>query len=106
MTIDLATGYSLVPIQIVTAIGLLMAVLGIGAGLFLLAYRIIFAINTTGLSSFIALLLLLFGLQLAALGIIGEYIGRIYIEVRQRPYYLIKTILDRKSELARQRVSD
>jgi undecaprenyl-phosphate 4-deoxy-4-formamido-L-arabinose transferase len=106
MTIDLATGYSLVPIQIVTAIGLLMAVLGIGAGLFLLAYRIIFAINTTGLSSFIALLLLLFGLQLAALGIIGEYIGRIYIEVRQRPYYLIKTILDRTSEPARQRVSD
>jgi undecaprenyl-phosphate 4-deoxy-4-formamido-L-arabinose transferase len=93
MTIDLATGYSLVPIQIVTATGLLMAVLGISAGLFLLAWRIIFATNVTGLSSFIALLLVLFGIQLAGLGIIGEYIGRIYIEVRARPYYLIKTIL-------------
>lgn len=93
MTIDIATGYSLLPIQMVTAMGLLMAVLGIGAGLFLLAWRIIFNINTTGLSSFIALLLVLFGIQLAGLGIIGEYIGRIYIEVRGRPYYLIRAIL-------------
>jgi undecaprenyl-phosphate 4-deoxy-4-formamido-L-arabinose transferase len=93
MTMDLATGYSLVPIQMVTAMGLLMAAIGIGAGLFLLAWRIILATNTTGLSSFIALLLLLFGIQLAGLGIIGEYIGRIYIEVRGRPYYLVRTIL-------------
>lgn len=95
MTIDLATGYSLVPIQMVTAAGLLMALLGVGAGLFLLAWRIIFAANATGLSSFVALLLVLFGIQLAGLGIVGEYIGRIYIEVRGRPYYLIRTILKR-----------
>lgn len=98
MTMDLATGYSLVPIQMVTAGGLLMALLGVSAGLFLLAWRIVFNINTTGLSSFIALLLVLFGIQLAGLGIVGEYIGRIYIEVRGRPYYLVRTILDRKQE--------
>jgi undecaprenyl-phosphate 4-deoxy-4-formamido-L-arabinose transferase len=96
MTIDLATGYSIVPIQMVTALGLLMAVIGIGAGVILLAYRIIFDVNTTGLNSFIALLLALFGIQLAGLGIVGEYIGRIYVEVRHRPYYLIKTVLDRQ----------
>lgn len=96
MTIDLATGYSLVPIQMVTAVGLLMALVGIGSGLFLLAWRIIFNVNITGLSSFIALILVLFGIQLAGLGIVGEYIGRIYIEVRGRPYYLIRTILDKK----------
>ncbi|MCG3210495.1 MAG: Undecaprenyl-phosphate 4-deoxy-4-formamido-L-arabinose transferase [Anaerolineae bacterium] len=93
MTIDLATGYSLVPIQLVTGLGLAMSIIGVSAGLFLLAYRIIFGVNVTGLSSFIALLLVLFGIQLAGLGIIGEYIGRIYIEVRSRPYYLIRTIL-------------
>lgn len=103
MTIDLATGYSLVPIQVVTAIGLLMATVGIGAGLFLLAWRIIFATNVTGLNSFIALLLVLFGIQLAGLGIIGEYIGRIYIEVRARPYYLIRTILVPQPEEASRR---
>jgi undecaprenyl-phosphate 4-deoxy-4-formamido-L-arabinose transferase len=96
MTMDLATGYSLVPIQMVTAVGLLMAAVGIASGLFLLGWRIVFNTNTTGLSSFIALMLLLFGIQLAGLGIIGEYIGRIYIEVRRRPYYLIRTILDRQ----------
>jgi undecaprenyl-phosphate 4-deoxy-4-formamido-L-arabinose transferase len=98
MTIDLATGYSLVPIQMVTGVGLLMAIIGIGAGLFLLAWRIIFGVNVTGLSSFIALLLVLFGIQLAGLGVVGEYIGRIYIEVRGRPYYLIRTILARQGE--------
>ncbi|OQY46975.1 MAG: hypothetical protein B6242_06455 [Anaerolineaceae bacterium 4572_78] len=96
MTIDIVTSYSLLPIQIVTATGFLMAFLGISTGLFLLAWRIIFNINVTGLSSFVALLLILFGIQLAGLGIIGEYIGRIYIEVRKRPYYLIRTLLDRK----------
>jgi len=95
MTIDVTTSYSLVPIQLVTAIGLIMAALGIGTGLFLLAWRIIFTTNPTGLTSFIALLLVLFGIQLAGLGIVGEYVGRIYIEVRGRPYYLIRTILDR-----------
>lgn len=93
MTIDIATGYSLVPIQLVTGLGLLMAMVGISTGLFLLVWRILLGVNTTGLSSFVALLLILFGIQLAGLGIIGEYIGRIYIEVRGRPYYLIRTIL-------------
>lgn len=96
MTLDLVTGYSLVPIQLVTALGLAMASIGIAAGLFLLGWRIVFGVNPTGLSSFVALLLVLFGIQLAGLGVIGEYIGRIYMEVQGRPYYLIRTILDRK----------
>lgn len=95
MTLDLVTGYSLVPIQLVTALGLAMASIGIAAGLFLLGWRIVFGVNPTGLSSFVALLLVLFGIQLAGMGIIGEYIGRVYIEVQGRPYYLIRTVLDR-----------
>lgn len=94
MTIDLATGYSLVPIQMVTGVGLIMAALGIGTGLLLLAFRVVSGTNPTGLTSFVALILVLFGIQLAGLGIIGEYIGRIYIEVRGRPYYLVRTILE------------
>lgn len=97
MTIDLATSYSLVPIQLVTAVGLIMAAIGIGTGLFLLAWRIIFTTNPTGLTSFIALLLVLFGIQLAGLGIVGEYIGRVYIEVRGRPYYLVRTMLPKNT---------
>jgi len=97
MTIDLVTGYTIVPIQILTFIGIVMAIMGISAGLFLLAYRIIYQVNPGGLSSFISLLLVLFGVQLAGLGLIGEYIGRIYMEVQGRPYYIIRRILDRKA---------
>lgn len=96
MTLDLVTGYSLLPIQLVTASGLAMASIGIAAGLFLLGWRIVFGVNPTGLSSFVALLLVLFGIQLAGIGVIGEYIGRIYIQVQGRPYYLIRTLLDRE----------
>jgi undecaprenyl-phosphate 4-deoxy-4-formamido-L-arabinose transferase len=96
MTLDLVTGYSLLPVHLVTALGLAMASIGIAAGLFLLAWRIVFGVNSSGLSSFVALLLVLFGIQLAGMGIIGEYIGRIYTEVQGRPYYLIRTVVDRK----------
>lgn len=97
MTLDLVTGYSLFPIHLVTALGLAMASIGIAAGLFLLGWRIVFGVNPTGLSSFVALLLVLFGIQLAGMGVIGEYIGRTYTEVQGRPYYLIRTLLDRES---------
>jgi undecaprenyl-phosphate 4-deoxy-4-formamido-L-arabinose transferase len=96
MTLDLVTGYSLLPVHLVTALGLAMASIGIAAGLFLLGWRIVFGENPTGLSSFVALLLVLFGIQLAGMGVIGEYIGRIYTEVQGRPYYLIRTLLDRE----------
>ena len=96
MTLDLITSYSRVPIHLVTGLGLLMAVVGVATGLFLLAWRFIFNVNSTGLSSFIALLLVLFGIQMAGMGVIGEYIGRIYTEVQRRPYYLIRTIVDRE----------
>lgn len=96
MTIDLVTGYSLLPVHLVTALGLAMASIGIAAGLFLLGWRIVFGVNSSGLSSFVAVLLVLFGVQLAGMGIIGEYIGRIYTEVQGRPYYLIRTVVDRE----------
>jgi undecaprenyl-phosphate 4-deoxy-4-formamido-L-arabinose transferase len=96
MTIDLVTSYSLLPVHLVTALGLAMASIGIAAGLFLLGWRIVFGVNSSGLSSFVALLLVLFGIQLAGMGVIGEYIGRIYTEVQGRPYYLIRTVVDRK----------
>jgi undecaprenyl-phosphate 4-deoxy-4-formamido-L-arabinose transferase len=94
MTLDVVTGYSIAPIQTISVMGIIMASVGIVAGLFLLAWRVIFGVNVTGLATFVALLLVLFGVQLAALGIIGEYIGRIYLEVRQRPYYLVRTVID------------
>jgi len=96
MTIDLITGYTIKPIQILTIMGLAMACIGVAAGLFLLGWRIYFQVNPSGLSSFISLLLVLFGVQLAGLGIIGEYIGRIYMELQGRPYYIIRAMIDRK----------
>lgn len=90
MNFDLITGYSIFPIQIISFLGIGLSIIGFFSGLFLLAWRFIFGAGITGLVSFIALLLILFGLQLIALGIIGEYIGRIYIEAKRRPYYIIE----------------
>jgi len=88
---DLVTGFSLLPIRLVSLAGTLLALLGSGAGLYfaLQSWR---GLPLTMAPVLMALLLLVGGLQLLALGLIGEYVGRTYMEVRQRPRYGIREI--------------
>jgi glycosyltransferase involved in cell wall biosynthesis len=61
---------------------------------FLLAKTLIFGRDVPGYASLITSVLFLGGLQLAGLGVLGEYIGRIYGEVKQRPIYVIRDLYD------------
>jgi len=91
------TGFSLFPIQMVSVMGLLISALGVGFGIFLLIRRLIVGPESEGVFTLFAILFVFVGLQILALGIIGEYIGRIYFEVRRRPRYLIRKIYERDS---------
>jgi undecaprenyl-phosphate 4-deoxy-4-formamido-L-arabinose transferase len=92
LAFDLITGFSLYPIRMVTLLGGLVAVLGMGFGLFLFVRRLIVGPEAQGLFTLFAILFVFVGLQILALGLIGQYIGRIYFEVRRRPRFVVRRI--------------
>ena len=94
LNFDLLTGYSLLPIQMVSFAGIIVSFLGVGFAVFLAVRRLLVGPEVEGVFTLFAILFLFVGLQILALGLIGEYIGRIYMEVRRRPRYVIKEVLD------------
>jgi undecaprenyl-phosphate 4-deoxy-4-formamido-L-arabinose transferase len=94
LNFDLMTAFSLLPIQAVSLAGLLVAVLGLGFAVFLGVRRLVVGPEVEGVFTLFAVLFFFVGLQILALGLIGEYVGRIYQEVRRRPQYVIAEVLE------------
>lgn len=94
LNFDLMTGFSLMPLQIFTMLGLLISFLSSFFVLYMLIRRIIVGPEVEGVFTLFAIAFFLMGIILMGLGIVGEYIGRIYQEVRHRPRYVIKNIID------------
>ncbi len=89
------TSFSTKPLKIITWLGLLMSVISILAFIWAFAVKL-FGHSEIGWSSMMCSIWLIGGLQLLALGIIGEYIGKIYAEVKQRPRYIVAEFLNRE----------
>jgi len=89
---DLMTGFSLVPIQLVSLAGIGVALLGIGFGAFLLVRRLVLGPESEGLFTLFAILFVFVGILIFAVGLVGEYVGRIYVEVRRRPPYIVRAV--------------
>jgi undecaprenyl-phosphate 4-deoxy-4-formamido-L-arabinose transferase len=94
LNFDLMTGFSLLPIQAVSVAGVLVAALGLGFAAFLGVRRLVVGPELEGGFTLFAILFFFIGLQILALGLIGEYVGRIYQEVRRRPRYVISEVLE------------
>ncbi len=84
------TGFTVMPLKIATYMGLLVAALALIFGLQLTLRTLIFGNPVAGYPSLMAVILFLGGVQLTTLGVIGEYLGRIFNELKQRPLYLIE----------------
>jgi len=84
------TSFSLVPLKIWVYIGGLGAIFAILYASFIVIRTMIFGIDVPGYASLLVVMLFFGSLQLISLGVIGEYIGRIYFESKQRPLYLIR----------------
>ena len=95
LNFDLMTGFSLAPIQAISVFGLCVALVGVSFSIFLFIRRLIVGPEAEGLFTLFAILFAFIGIQILALGIIGEYVGRIYNEVRRRPRFIIKEIYKR-----------
>ena len=83
------TSFSTVPLRLATYVGLLTAMVAFGWGLWIIARTVLWGDPVQGWPSLMTAMLFLGGLQLVALGIVGEYLGRLYVEVKQRPLYLV-----------------
>jgi undecaprenyl-phosphate 4-deoxy-4-formamido-L-arabinose transferase len=82
--------FSLLPIQYITMIGVAIAFLGLAFALFLFARRVMVGPESEGLFTLFAILFFFIGVQIMFLGVLGEYIGRTFQEVRRRPRYIVK----------------
>jgi dolichol-phosphate mannosyltransferase len=91
-SLDAITGFSHVPLQLATTFGFILAGLSL-VGILIAALLRIFTGAIVGQASTLILVLFLGGIQLIFLGIIGEYLGRIYDEVRARPLYIVRKVL-------------
>jgi undecaprenyl-phosphate 4-deoxy-4-formamido-L-arabinose transferase len=94
LNFDLMTGFSLLPLQIFTMFGIIISLFSGFFVVFMLVRRLLVGPEAEGLFTLFALLFFLIGMVLMGLGIMGEYIGRIYQEVRKRPRYVIKEIVE------------
>lgn len=86
------TSFSTVPLRVWTYIGSFISLFALLYAIYLVIKTFIFGVETPGFASLMVAILLLSGVQLIGIGVLGEYIGRIFIEVKGRPIYIVKKI--------------
>lgn len=90
--IDGITSFSLLPLKVWSYVGVIFSLTAFFYGAVLIIRTLLFGIDVPGYASLMVAILFLGGVQLLTLGIIGEYIGRIFEEVKNRPVYLVREI--------------
>jgi len=93
---DLVTSFSVVPLQIFTVAGMVCSAGSFLFVIYMFARRLIVGPEAEGVFTLFAILFLLISVTMTGLGLIGEYVGRIYSEVRHRPRYVVKEVIEKK----------
>jgi len=91
LALDGVFAFSLVPLRLATWLGFVAMALAAGFALYAVAARLLFARSPQGFTALIIAIVFLAGVQLVFLGVLGEYVGRIYHEVKRRPHYVIES---------------
>lgn len=97
---NLFTNFSLLPLQLISACGGLCACLGFVAAFYYLVQALLSNISVPGYASIIIVTLILGGLQLLSLGVMGEYLGRLHLNVNRKPQYVERQALGRAGHKA------
>jgi len=98
LNFDLITGFSIVPLQMYSLLGFLVSLVSLGFFALIVYRRLAYGPEAEGLFTLFAIAFLLLGVALFGIGLLGEYVGRIYQQVRERPRYLIQAILEATPE--------
>ena len=94
LNFDLVTGFSLVPLQLFSMIGMAVSVLSAILVVVLFVRRLIVGPEAEGLFTLFGVVFFLIGIALFGIGLLGEYVGRMYLQVRARPRYIVQAVLE------------
>lgn len=90
--IDGITDFSMVPLRVWLYIGLFVSALSFGYGSFIVLKTLWLGVDVPGYASLLTVTLFLGGIQLISIGVIGEYMGRLYMEAKRRPSYIVEKV--------------
>lgn len=92
------TAFSIIPLRLASIAGIVSAFIGFIYGIFIVIRKLLSSNIVAGWSSTVAIMLFMFGITLCVLGMIGEYLGRIYICINNSPQYIVKEIVQSEKE--------
>jgi undecaprenyl-phosphate 4-deoxy-4-formamido-L-arabinose transferase len=98
LNFDLITGFSIQPLQLFSFFGIAVSILAAFFFVYLVIRRLLVGPEAEGLFTLFAIAFFLIGISLFGIGLLGEYVGRIYMQVRQRPRYLIQAVLEQTGD--------
>jgi undecaprenyl-phosphate 4-deoxy-4-formamido-L-arabinose transferase len=100
LNFDLVTGFSILPLQLFSLLGIALSILSGFFVIFLAIRRVIVGPEAEGVFTLFAIIFLLIGILLFGIGLLGEYIGRIYQEVLRRPRFIVSAVLEERPDVA------
>lgn len=98
LNFDLVTGFSIAPLQFFSMLGIALSIASAALFVLLVVRRFIVGAEVEGVFTLFAITFFMLGVVLFGIGLLGEYIGRIYQQVRGRPRYVVQAILEEKAE--------
>jgi polyisoprenyl-phosphate glycosyltransferase len=97
LAIDGITGFSIFPLQMISILGTIFSVFGFLFGFVYVIYTLVTGNSTNGWASLMSMIIFIGGVQMLMLGLIGEYLGRVYVQVLDRPLYTVDKIWGEKN---------
>ena len=97
LNFDLMTGFSVVPLQFFSMGGIVISLISLLGFIGLVIRRLVHGSEAEGVFTLFAIAFFLIGVLLMGVGVVGEYVGRIYEQVRQRPRYTVAALLEQKA---------
>ncbi len=98
LNFDLVTGFSVVPLQLYSMVGMAVSAFSALLVVYLFVRRLIVGPEAEGVFTLFGLVFFFIGLALFGIGLLGEYVGRIYAQVRERPRYIVEAVLEQDGE--------
>jgi undecaprenyl-phosphate 4-deoxy-4-formamido-L-arabinose transferase len=101
LNFDLVTGFTIAPLQIYSMLGIVVSLVSLFFFVLLAVRRVLYGPEGEGVFTLFSIEFLLIGIALLGIGLLGEYVGRIYQQVRDRPRYMVQAVLEADADSER-----